>query len=218
MPATVAMIPALGILLEGLAWDITEKQNDKVGSDISHEPIEDPNKAYLVDFNQDTPAELSLTILSSANPCGTLGNVVTDALGQVGTLANLLKLQACYEGLLYLKRKQTTTPDALIDVYTGNYFYRNMAISNISTSREASSPNVMTIDVDLIEFRFAQAPKVPDSKAPLQSNSGAVNSVNQQVVSQANRPILEAVQQVTRAQVITYGGAAVGIIRGAFGI
>ena len=217
MVATVAMIPALGVILEGLGWDITDKQNDTVGSDVSQEPIEDPNRAYLIDFNQDKPAELTLTILVSANPCGTYGNVVTDALGGVGTVANLLKLQACYEALLILKRRQTTTPDALIDVYTGSYFYRNMAITNISTHRSHEQPNVMEIDVDLMEFRFAQAPKIPTTKAPLVCSNGPVNSINQQVTSQANRAILEATQQARQMRLISYAGQAVSVLRGALG-
>ena len=154
---TVAMIPALGRIFEGLMWDITEKQSDEIDSDISVEPIEDPQRAYLIDFNQDKPAKLSVTIIVSANPCGTYSNIVTDALGRVGNVANLARLTVCYKLLVDLKRKQTTTPDALINVYTGHYFYRNMAITHISTSRDSNNPNVLIIDLDLMVSIHAPA-------------------------------------------------------------
>ena len=93
-----------------------------------------------------------VTIIVSANPCGTYSNIVTDALGRVGNVANLARLTVCYKLLVDLKRKQTTTPDALINVYTGHYFYRNMAITYISTSRDSNNPNVLIIDLDLMEF------------------------------------------------------------------
>lgn len=216
--STVAMIPALGYIFEGVAWDITEKQNDQVDSDVSVEPIEDPNRAYLIDFNQDKPATLSLTIIVSANPCGTLGNVVTDALGRVGNVVNLAKLSACYKLLLDLKRKQTTRPDALIDVFTGSCFYRNMAITKIASSRESSTPNVLIIDIDLMEFRFAKAPTVPSAKEPMQASTGAVNSANQNVTSTFDRFVLEATRQIRQGQVVSYAGQAVGFIRGALGV
>ena len=216
--STVAMIPAIGYIFEGLAWDITDKQTDNVDSDVSVEPIEDPNRAYLIDFNQDKPATLSLTIIVSANPCGTYGNVVTDALGRVGNVVNLAELSACYKLLLDLKRKQTTRPDALVDVFTGSYFYRNMAITKISSSRESDTPNVLIIDIDLMEFRFAKAPTVPSAKSPMQASTGAVNSQNQRVIADVFRPVLEATQQLNNAQIISYSGQAVGFIRGALGV
>ena len=215
---TVAMIPALGRIFEGLMWDITEKQSDEIDSDISVEPIEDPQRAYLIDFNQDKPAKLSVTIIVSANPCGTYSNIVTDALGRVGNVANLARLTVCYKLLVDLKRKQTTTPDALINVYTGHYFYRNMAITYISTSRDSNNPNVLIIDLDLMEFRFAKTPEIPNAKTPLDASKSSVNSLNQSVTSTFDRFILEATKQLNDPQFISYAGQAVGFIRGALGV
>ena len=215
---TVAMIPALGRIFEGLMWDITEKQSDEIDSDISVEPIEDPQRAYLIDFNQDKPAKLSATIIVSANPCGTYSNIVTDALGRVGNVANLARLTVCYKLLVDLKRKQTTTPDALINVYTGHYFYRNMAITNISTSRDSNNPNVLIIDLDLMEFRFAKTPEIPNAKTPLDASKSSVNSLNQSVTSTFDRFVLEATKQLNNPQFISYAGQAVGFIRGALGV
>ena len=215
---TVAMIPALGRIFEGLMWDITEKQSDEIDSDISVEPIEDPQRAYLIDFNQDKPAKLSVTIIVSANPCGTYSNIVTDALGRVGNVANLARLTVCYKLLVDLKRKQTTTPDALINVYTGHYFYRNMAITHISTSRDSNNPNVLIIDLDLIEFRFAKTPEIPNAKTPLDASKSSVNSLNQSVTSTFDRFVLEATKQLNDPQFISYAGQAVGFIRGALGV
>ena len=215
---TVAMIPALGRIFEGLMWDITEKQSDEIDSDISVEPIEDPQRAYLIDFNQDKPAKLSVTIIVSANPCGTYSNIVTDALGRVGNVANLARLTVCYKLLVDLKRKQTTTPDALINVYTGHYFYRNMAITYISTSRDSNNPNVLIIDLDLMEFRFAKTPEIPNAKTPLNASKSSVNSLNQSVTSTFDRFVLEATKQLNDPQFISYAGQAVGFIRGALGV
>ena len=215
---TVAMIPALGRIFEGLMWDITEKQSDEIDSDISVEPIEDPQRAYLIDFNQDKPAKLSVTIIVSANPCGTYSNIVTDALGRVGNVANLARLTVCYKLLVDLKRKQTTTPDALINVYTGHYFYRNMAITYISTSRDSNNPNVLIIDLDLMEFRFAKTPEIPNAKTPLDASKSSVNSFNQSVTSTFDRFVLEATKQLNDPQFISYAGQAVGFIRGALGV
>ena len=215
---TVAMIPALGRIFEGLMWDITEKQSDEIDSDISVEPIEDPQRAYLIDFNQDKPAKLSVTIIVSANPCGTYSNIVTDALGRVGNVANLARLTVCYKLLVDLKRKQTTTPDALINVYTGHYFYRNMAITYISTSRDSNNPNVLIIDLDLMEFRFAKTPEIPNVKTPLDASKSSVNSLNQSVTSTFDRFVLEATKQLNDPQFISYAGQAVGFIRGALGV
>lgn len=215
---TVAMIPALGRIFEGLMWDITEKQSDEIDSDISVEPIEDPQRAYLIDFNQDKPAKLSVTIIVSANPCGTYSNIVTDALGRVGNVANLARLTVCYKLLVDLKRKQTTTPDALINVYTGHYFYRNMAITHISTSRDSNNPNVLIIDLDLMEFRFAKTPEIPNAKTPLDASKSSVNSLNQKVASPFDRFVLEATKQLNDPQFISYAGQAVGFIRGALGV
>ena len=215
---TVAMIPALGRIFEGLMWDITEKQSDEIDSDISVEPIEDPQRAYLIDFNQDKPAKLSVTIIVSANPCGTYSNIVTDALGRVGNVANLARLTVCYKLLVDLKRKQTTTPDALINVYTGHYFYRNMAITHISTSRDSNNPNVLIIDLDLMEFRFAKTPEIPNAKTPLDASKSSVNSLNQLVTSAFDRFVLEATKQLNDPQFISYAGQAVGFIRGALGV
>lgn len=215
---TVAMIPALGRIFEGLMWDITEKQSDEIDSDISVEPIEDPQRAYLIDFNQDKPAKLSVTIIVSANPCGTYSNIVTDALGRVGNVANLARLTVCYKLLVDLKRKQTTTPDALINVYTGHYFYRNMAITHISTSRDSNNPNVLIIDLDLMEFRFAKTPEIPNAKTPLDASKSSVNSLNQSVTSTFDGFVLEATKQLNDPQFISYAGQAVGFIRGALGV
>lgn len=215
---TVAMIPALGRIFEGLMWDITEKQSDEIDSDISVEPIEDPQRAYLIDFNQDKPAKLSVTIIVSANPCGTYSNIVTDALGRVGNVANLARLTVCYKLLVDLKRKQTTTPDALINVYTGHYFYRNMAITYISTSRDSNNPNVLIIDLDLMEFRFAKTPEIPNAKTPLDASKSSGNSLNQLVTSTFDRFVLEATKQLNDPQFISYAGQAVGFIRGALGV
>ena len=215
---TVAMIPALGRIFEGLMWDITEKQSDEIDSDISVEPIEDPQRAYLIDFNQDKPAKLSVTIIVSANPCGTYSNIVTDALGRVGNVANLARLTVCYKLLVDLKRKQTTTPDALINVYTGHYFYRNMAITHISTSRDSNNPNVLIIDLDLMEFRFAKTPEIPNVKTPLDASKSSVNSLNRSVTSTFDRFVLEATKQLNDPQFISYAGQAVGFIRGALGV
>lgn len=215
---TVAMIPALGRIFEGLMWDITEKQSDEIDSDISVEPIEDPQRAYLIDFNQDKPAKLSVTIIVSANPCGTYSNIVTDALGRVGNVANLARLTVCYKLLVDLKRKQTTTPDALINVYTGHYFYRNMAITHITTSRNSNNPNVLIIDLDLMEFRFAKTPEIPNAKTPLDASKNNVNSLNQSVTSTFDRFVLEATKQLNDPQFISYAGQAVGFIRGALGV
>lgn len=215
---TVAMIPALGRIFEGLMWDITEKQSDEIDSDISIEPIEDPQRAYLIDFNQDKPAKLSVTIIVSANPCSTYSNIVTDALGRVGNVANLARLTVCYKLLVDLKRKQTTTPDALINVYTGHYFYRNMAITHISTSRDSNNPNVLIIDIDLMEFRFAKTPEIPNAKTPLDASKSSVNSANQSVTSTFDRFVLEATKQLNDPQFISYAGQAVGFIRGALGV
>ena len=215
---TVAMIPALGRIFEGLMWDITEKQSDEIDSDISVEPIEDPQRAYLIDFNQDKPAKLSVTIIVSANPCGTYSNIVTDALGRVGNVANLARLTVCYKLLVDLKRKQTTTPDALINVFTGHYFYRNMAITHISTSRDSNNPNVLIIDLDLMEFRFAKTPEIPNAKTPLDASKSSVNSLNQSVTSTFDRFVLEATKQLNDPQFISYAGQAVGFIRGALGV
>ena len=215
---TVAMIPALGRIFEGLMWDITEKQSDEIDSDISVEPIEDPQRAYLIDFNQDKPAKLSVTIIVSANPCGTYSNIVTDALGRVGNVANLARLTVCYKLLVDLKRKQTTTPDALINVHTGHYFYRNMAITHISTSRDSNNPNVLIIDLDLMEFRFAKTPEIPNAKTPLDASKSSVNSLNQSVTSTFDRFVLEATKQLNDPQFISYAGQAVGFIRGALGV
>ena len=215
---TVAMIPALGRIFEGLMWDITEKQSDEIDSDISVEPIEDPQRAYLIDFNQDKPAKLSVTIIVSANPCGTYSNIVTDALGRVGNVANLARLTVCYKLLVDLKRKQTTTPDALINVYTGHYFYRNMAITYISTSRDSNNPNVLIIDLDLMEFRFAKTPEIPNAKTPLDASKSSVNSLTQLVTSTFDRFVLEATKQLNDPQFISYAGQSVGFIRGALGV
>lgn len=215
---TVAMIPALGRIFEGLMWDITEKQSDEIDSDISVEPIEDPQRAYLIDFNQDKPAKLSVTIIVSANPCGTYSNIATDPLGRVGNVANLARLTVCYKLLVDLKRKQTTTPDALINVFTGHYFYRNMAITHISTSRDSNNPNVLIIDLDLMEFRFAKTPEIPNAKTPLDASKSSVNSFNQSVTSTFDRFVLEATKQLNDPQFISYAGQAVGFIRGALGV
>ena len=215
---TVAMIPALGVLFEGLVWDITTKQDDEIASDVSQEPIEDPNRSYLIDFNQDTSARLNLTIEVSANSCGTASNFIGSNLGVLGTTAQLAKLNACYDALLILKRRQTTKPDALIDVYTGSHFFRNMAITRIGSSRDAQQPNVLIIDLELMEFRFAQAPKMPTTKTPLEASSGSINSANQRVTSEADRAILEATRQARQAQIVSYVGQAVGFIRGATGL
>lgn len=215
---TVALIPALGVLFEGLVWDITTKQDDEIASDVSQEPIEDPDRSYLIDFNQDTAAKLNLTIEVSANSCGTASNFIGSKLGVIGTTAQLAKLNACYDALLILKRRQTTKPDALIDVYTGSHFFRNMAITRIGSSRDAEHPNVLIIDLELMEFRFAQAPKVPSTKAPLKASSSATDSANQRVSSEADRAILEATKQARQAQIVSYVGQAVGFLRGATGI
>jgi hypothetical protein len=215
---TVALIPALGVLFEGLVWDITTNQDDEIASDISQEPIEDPNRAYLIDFNQDTPAKLNLTIEVSANSCGTASSAIGGQLGLLGTTAQLAKLNACYDALLILKRRQTTKPDALIDVYTGSHFFRNMAISRIGSSRNANSPNVLVIDLELLEFRFALAPKIPTSKEPLKASSSAIDSANQRVTSEADRAILEATRQSRQAQIVSYVGQAVGMLRGGLGV
>lgn len=172
----------------------------------------------MIDFNQDKPAKLSVTIIVSANPCGTYSNIVTDALGRVGNVANLARLTVCYKLLVDLKRKQTTTPDALINVYTGHYFYRNMAITHISTSRDSNNPNVLIIDLDLMEFRFAKTPEIPNAKTPLDASKSSVNSLNQSVTSTFDRFVLEATKQLNDPQFISYAGQAVGFIRGALGV
>jgi hypothetical protein len=215
---TLALIPALGYIFEGLMWDITEKQNDNVSSDVSVEPIEDPNRAYLVDFNQDKPAELSLTIIVSANSCGTAAGTVGNALGQAGEFLSLGKIALVHKLLLDLKRKQTTRPDALIDVFTGSYFWRNMAITNVSSSRDARTPNVQIFDIDLMQFNFAKAPEVPNAKAPLAASTGATSAANQTLTSQFDRFILEATKQLNNPQIISYAGQALSFLRGGLGV
>ena len=216
----VALVPALGSIFEGMNWDITEKQSDSIDSDISIEPIEDPQRAYLIDFNQDKPAELSLTVIVSANPCGGVVGSINSALGlnQGGTILNLGRLATCFKKLKDLKSKQTTTPDALINVYTGHYFYRNMAITYISTSRDSNNPNVLIIDLDLIQFNFAKTPEIPNAKTPLDASKSSVNSLNQSVTSTFDRFVLEATKQLNDPQFISYAGQAVGFIRGALGV
>ena len=93
-----------------------------------------------------------------------------------------------------------------------------MALTKISSSRESDMPNVLIIDIDLMEFRFAKAPTVPSAKSPMQASTGAVNSQNQRVIADVFRPVLEATQQLNNAQIISYSGQAVGFIRGALGV
>ena len=165
---SVLLIPALGDLLEGVEWNVTMNQSDSVQSDVTQYPIDDVERPYLVDFNQNKPATINLTLIISVH-----GEV--DGSAVTGSE----RLQQCYERLLELKHKQTTTPNALIDVMMGHTSYQNMAIVTLDTTRKNGHEGWLEVDLSLQEFQFVSVPQVDSGSNVLDSNTSKKNDSNQ---------------------------------------
>ena len=164
---TVLLIPALGDLLEGVEWNVTTKQSDNVTSEVTQYPIDDVDRPFLVDFNNNKPATIDLTLVISE-----IG--VTEFEAPQGSE----RLMLCYERLIELKNKQTTAPSALIDVYMGHTTYKNMAIIGVSTSRQNGSEGWLEVDLSLQQFQFVQIPQVDSEQNVLDSNTSKKDADN----------------------------------------
>lgn len=165
---SVLLIPAFGDLFEGVEWNVTLNQSDTVQSDVTQYPIDDVDRPYLVDFNQNKPASVNVTIVISE----------TGELSDSDAPQGSERMQLCYERLLELKNKQTTTPDALIELYLGHTSYQNMAITSLATKRENGREGWLAVDLTLQEFQFVTVPKVGDDKNTLKSNNGRKDEDN----------------------------------------
>jgi hypothetical protein len=77
-------------------------------------------------------------------------------------------------------------------VYTGLRIYRNMGIENLVFRRSPDTPNVLEVDITLVEFRFARPPRAEANAYLIDANDGPRNTANAELVTDADRPIVES--------------------------
>ncbi|GHA66301.1 hypothetical protein GCM10009007_03460 [Formosimonas limnophila] len=212
---SVLLIPAFGDLFEGVEWNVTMKQSDTAQSDVTQSPIDDVDRPFLVDFNQNKPAQVNVTI-----------KITVEGETEPTAPQGIERMQQCYERLRDLKNKQTTTPDALIDIYMGHYQYENMAITSLSTDREIGKEGSLTVDIGFDEFQFVKVPQVGGDKNILDSNTSRKDTNNKPMHEtrdtghpmfstgdQNDTAILSAERQRGDVRPITYVGVLFELVR-----
>lgn len=172
-------IPQFADLMIGLDYDLAEREHASHSNDFTTHPIEDPQQSFLIDHNREAPTELSLTMIVSASSCG-------DGVQGVERINSLI------DSLLTLRARQATSVDSFTTIYTGLRVYENMAIRTLDFLRDENTPNTMTIDIELIEFRFAMSPRMTSESFRMQANNGQRDTRNQPLVMTADRPTVEA--------------------------
>lgn len=184
----IPLIPEFGGMLVGFMWDMTVSEGATHTNDLAEHPVEDPSRSFAMDYNRVKPNTLKVTLQVSDNP--------THALIDLGPL----RITLFYELLLRLRAQQSTTPSALLTVFTGVKVHRNMAITSISMDRKDESSNVATFTIDLREARFATSPVAYNTRYPMDANRGPVANTGKTAVSLENRCVVEATSQRSNAR------------------
>lgn len=183
--ATPAYVPQIGALLrQGFNYDMAVSERVTFQSEATQHPIEDPARSFIYDHNREQPTEMSLSVVVSMDPL----------LAGVDNLAvnGIERLTQIQDTLLAMRSAQAVATNAFFDVYTGLRVYRNMGITSLTFSREPETPNMLEIEIDLIEFRFARPPRSEDKVYKMDANDGPRNYANAELVDDRDRMIVEA--------------------------
>lgn len=179
-----AYIPVIGPLVQGLDYDMATSEEVTHANEFTRHPIEDPSRSFINDHNREQPTEIRLTM-----------QVSSVALGIEGAPNGVRRMMDLQDALLSLRAGQSTDTSKYFDVYTGIRAYRNMGIENLQFTRSENEPNVLIVNMSLIEFRFARAPRALSKVYLMDANDGPRNYANRTLVTDPDRPITEATRQ-----------------------
>lgn len=183
-------IPEFAGLLVGVDYDMA--LSDRADHENTHaeNPIEDPERSFLMDHNREKPTRLQFKLQVSTQPAD--ASRESDGPERLGRL---------YDELLYVKKRQTVALDAFLTVYTGVRTYSNMAIRTLRWHRTQENGNQGSFDISLVEFRFAMAPTLQDRTYLMYANTGTLNVRAKPVVSPSDALQTQATRVRQRPQI-----------------
>lgn len=190
-----AYVPQIGLLLQGLNYDMTVAEEVTHANEMSRHPIEDPTRSFIYDHNREEPVTMQLSLVVSADPLIAGEDMLTRAANLIARPRGAERLVQFQERLLAMRSAQSVSTDAFFTVQTGLRAYHNMGIESLSFRREVETPNVLEVDLTLVEHRFAAAPRAVDQQYLMLANSGPRSQANAILVDQGDRPITEATRR-----------------------
>ena len=217
MPNTrsLAYVPQIDSLLAGMHYEMALSEELTFDNELAQYPLEDPQQSSLVDHFQEQPLEISLSItvstemLTTSNsrsvnadgtaynpfvstPSATDGEDITiTAVRQRGTG----RLQAMLNWIEKTRKYQSVSTDHFLTVHTGLRIYRNMAIQSCRVTRTPEEPNMLAVELTLIEIRLAIPPyRAVGREWKMQGNHGPRSTQNTVLVEDVDRPIVEGMQ------------------------
>lgn len=184
MTDTPAYIPRIGSLLQGLDYDMAVAERVTHTNDVTRHSIEDPSRSFISDHNREEPTSLNLALIVSTTP-----------LGYEGASTGATRITKFQDALLAMRAAQSVATSAYFDVYTGLRVYYNMGITDITFTRDPETPNLLNVDMTLVEFRFARPPRSEKDTYLMDANDGPRNSANAELVSSEDRMLTEATRE-----------------------
>lgn len=219
MSRYLAFVPQIDELLAGVHYEMALTEELTFENEMAQHPLEDPQQSSLVDHFLETPTKLSLSItvstemLTSANTRkvnadGTAYNpfvsspsasedIVVTAVRQRGTG----RLQNMLNWIDKTRMMQSVSTDHFLKVHNGLRIYNNMAIQSCRATRDPQEPNVMTVDLELIEIRLAIPPyRAIGRDGKMAANHGPRSVQNTVRVDDIDRPVVESMQYRSRVR------------------
>mgnify|MGYP003584722717 FL=1 len=147
---TIAYVPAIGSLLQGMDYDMSVSLSVAHRNEMTRHPIEDPTRSFIYDHNREEPVSMSLSLQVSTDPLFSTGTQLTTGVDRISKFK---------DKILAMRAAQSVGTSAYFDVYTGIRVYHNMGIESLTFDRDEDEPNVLKVDLELVEFRFARPPR-----------------------------------------------------------
>lgn len=191
-----AYIPRIGTLLQGFDYDMAVRESATHANELTRHPIEDPERSFIYDHNREEPAMLDISIVVSTVPLTGGQTIGSENEG-------VLRMMRLQDKILSERAAQSVSTSGYLDVYTGLRRYLNMAIEQVTFDRDEATPNTMTIELSLVEMRFARPPRTSDKEYLMDANDGPRNVANASLVEAGDRPIVEGVSRRQAPRIAT---------------
>lgn len=183
-----AYIPRIGaVLSQGLHYDMAVAEEVTHENEVTHHPIEDPTRSFINDHNRELPTTINLSLIVGTVP------LLSNEAGQ-NIPIGAERLARFQDQILSMRAAQSVGSSAYFTVYTGIRTYFNMGIESLTFRREPETPNILEVDMSLVEFRFARPPRKEKQTYLMDANDGPRNVANAILVDNVDRPITEAVR------------------------
>lgn len=190
-----AYVPQIGDLLkQGVNYDMAVSEEVTHSNELTRHPIEDPTRSFIYDHNREQPTEIRISLIVSTDPliAGESAHAADKFSKQPGINHGIDRLTQFQEQILAMRAAQSVGTSAYFDVYTGLRVYRNMGIESLSFKRDPETPNTLTVELSLVEFRFARPPRSEQQTYHMDANDGPRSSTNAILVDEPDRPVVEA--------------------------